>query len=148
MGKVYRLRNRVEPFAALFWALGNVLANTWPWQPALHHSTAVHKACPYMVIVGSILIKTRPAPPLFLSRYVIYLCVDVSKNALISILKLPSLHPPGIISASFFKNIQVFKTSSFRRLRTWAQVSCFSTRIYRAGVFSPQQMGSNLINAI
>ena len=28
MGKVDRLLNRVEPFAALFWALGNVLANT------------------------------------------------------------------------------------------------------------------------
>ena len=26
MGKVGRLRNRVEPFAALYWALGIVLA--------------------------------------------------------------------------------------------------------------------------
>ena len=28
MGKVDRLRNRVEPFAALFWALGIVLYST------------------------------------------------------------------------------------------------------------------------
>ena len=28
MGKVDRLRTKVEPFAALFWALGIVLANT------------------------------------------------------------------------------------------------------------------------
>ena len=62
MGKVDRLRNRVEPFAALFWAR--------------HHFTAVHKACPYMVIVGSILNEDAlapniqyTAPPPFLSRY-------------------------------------------------------------------------------
>ena len=28
MGKSDRLRNRVEPFAVLFWALDNVLVNT------------------------------------------------------------------------------------------------------------------------
>ena len=58
MGKVDRLCNRVVPFAVLFWALGIVLANTANTglcPPARHHSTAVHKACPYMVIVGSIL---------------------------------------------------------------------------------------------
>ena len=60
MAKVDRLRNRVEPFASLFWALGNVLANTYP--PARHPSTAVHKACPYMVIVGSILSKEALHP--------------------------------------------------------------------------------------
>ena len=31
MGKVDRLYNRVEPFAALFWALGIVLANPARW---------------------------------------------------------------------------------------------------------------------
>ena len=39
MGKVDRLRNRVKPFAALFWALDNLC------------STDVRKACPYMVIL-------------------------------------------------------------------------------------------------
>ena len=73
MGKVNRLRNRVEPFAALFWARGIVLyvrAITRPYLPARHHCTAVHKACPcpYMVIVGSILNEDTLAPPLFLSR--------------------------------------------------------------------------------
>ena len=29
MGKVDRLRNRVEPFTVLFWSLCNKLANTW-----------------------------------------------------------------------------------------------------------------------
>ena len=38
MGKVDRLCIWVEPFAALFWALGNVLANTWPCPPDRHHS--------------------------------------------------------------------------------------------------------------
>ena len=42
MGKLARLRNKVETFAVLFWAFGIVIANT-----------AVHKACPYMVMVGS-----------------------------------------------------------------------------------------------
>ena len=42
MGKVDRLRNWCEPFAALFWAVGIVLANTWPCTPAQHHSTAMH----------------------------------------------------------------------------------------------------------
>ena len=73
MSKVDRLRNRVEPFAALFWALGINLANTWPCPPARQNSTAVHKACPYMVIVGSILSEDALPPPLFLSRYIIYL---------------------------------------------------------------------------
>ena len=45
-GQSLRLRSRIEPFAVLFWALGIELANT------LHHSTAVHKSGPYMVLVG------------------------------------------------------------------------------------------------
>ena len=53
MGKVDRLRNRVEHFASLFWALGIELANTW----------SVQKACPYMVIVGSILSEDALPPP-------------------------------------------------------------------------------------
>ena len=51
MGKVDRLCHRVEPFAVLFWALGIVLANTWPCPPARHHSPAVQSAFPYMVIL-------------------------------------------------------------------------------------------------
>ena len=65
MGKVDRLRNRVEHFASLFWALGIELANTW----------SVQKACPYMVIVGSILSEDALPPPLFLPRYLIFLWV-------------------------------------------------------------------------
>ena len=41
---------RVEPFAALFWALGILLANNWPARPpAWHCSTAVQSAFPNMV---------------------------------------------------------------------------------------------------
>ena len=45
---------RAEPLAALFWTLGKVAvrANTRPCRAAWYHSTAVHKACPYMVGVG------------------------------------------------------------------------------------------------
>ena len=67
MGQVDRLRNRIEPFAALFWALGIALANTCPCPPARHHSTAVHKVFSFMVIVGSILSEDALPPPLFLS---------------------------------------------------------------------------------
>ena len=70
MGKVNRLHNRFELFANLFGALGIVLANT---RPAQHHSTAVHKAGPYMVIVGSILKEDAPAKPPFSYLYLIYL---------------------------------------------------------------------------
>ena len=35
MSKVDRLRNRVEPFAALFWALGIELANTPARRPGI-----------------------------------------------------------------------------------------------------------------
>ena len=73
MGKVNRLHNRVELFAKLFRALGIVLANTWPCTPAQHHSTAVHKAGPYMVIVGSIFKEDAPAIPPFSYLYLIYL---------------------------------------------------------------------------
>ena len=48
MGKVDRLHNKVEPFAALFWALGIVYLAP---DPARRHSTAVHKACPSMVML-------------------------------------------------------------------------------------------------
>ena len=36
-------------FAALFWALGIVLTNTWPCPPARHHSTVVQSAFPHML---------------------------------------------------------------------------------------------------
>ena len=65
MGKVDRHRNRVEPFTSLFWALGNVYytANTGHAPPDRYHFTAVHKAYPYMVLVGSIINEDAPAPP-------------------------------------------------------------------------------------
>ena len=58
-----------------------VLANTWPCPPARLHSIAVHKACLYMVIVivSSILNEDPLAlPPLFISRFIIYLWLDPS----------------------------------------------------------------------
>ena len=64
MDNVDRLLNMIEPFAVLYWALGIVLVKTWPYPPS--HPTAVHKACPNMVIVGSILNKDALAPPHFL----------------------------------------------------------------------------------
>ena len=66
MGKVDRLWNSVLPFAVLFWALGLILANSGSCPGARHHSTVVqctcfaynvHKACPYIAIVCSILNK-------------------------------------------------------------------------------------------
>ena len=70
MDIVDRLRIRVEPFPVLFWALDIVLAKTGSFPPARHHSTAVQKASPYLVIVGSILNEDALPPPLLLSRYV------------------------------------------------------------------------------
>ena len=74
MGKVGRLRNRDEPFAALFWALDNV-----PWykptpEPERHGPASLHRCTQSMflycmVIVGSILNKDAPSPPLFLFKY-------------------------------------------------------------------------------
>ena len=69
MGNVAHLRNRVEPFAFLFWALGivsTVLAKhlTLTAGPASLRRCTVHKACLYMVIVGSILHEDElPHPP-------------------------------------------------------------------------------------
>ena len=63
MGKVDCLFDRVETIAALLWALGIVLASILPCPPARHHSTAVQKACPFMVLVVSILNKDAPTPP-------------------------------------------------------------------------------------
>ena len=77
MGKLDRRRNRVEPFVALFWALDIVQYLKTPDPARRHHSTAVHKACPHMVKVGSILNKDAlppGPPPHFSSRYAIYLC--------------------------------------------------------------------------
>ena len=60
MGKVDRLRNRVDPFAALFWALDLQIPD-----PAGPGITPQPYAWPYMVIVG--------APFPIYCRYVIYL---------------------------------------------------------------------------
>ena len=46
---------------------------TLPAAPARYHCTAVHKACPYVVRVDSILSEDALPPPLFLFRYIIYL---------------------------------------------------------------------------
>ena len=59
MGKVDRLRNRVEPFTVLFWALRIVLANL-----------TLPAAVLYMVTVGSILSEDALSPSLFLSHTV------------------------------------------------------------------------------
>ena len=57
-----------------------VLANTWPCPPAQHHCTVVHIACPYLVIVGSILSEDEKAPLPFLIylQYIIYLLSSVT----------------------------------------------------------------------
>ena len=64
MGKVNRLRNRVEPFAVLFWALGGELANIWP---CLHAGPALlnrrtQSMSFYGHIVSSILNEDAFAP--------------------------------------------------------------------------------------
>ena len=63
MGKVDCLSNKVEPYAALFWALGIVLANTWPCPPAWHYSTDAQAAWPYKDMFGSILKEDKLTPP-------------------------------------------------------------------------------------
>ena len=68
-----------EPFASLFWALGNVLlaiANTWYCLPPRHHFAAVQKHVliwSYCSWFNSQRRRARP-PPVFLSRNVIYQC--------------------------------------------------------------------------
>ena len=49
MGKSHRHNLQSNLFAALFWALGIVLATTWPSPPACHRWTAVQAACPCML---------------------------------------------------------------------------------------------------
>ena len=65
MGKVDRFCNSVEPFAALFWALGSVLANTWTVPASLHRCTRSMSL--YGYIVGAILSEDALPPSLFLS---------------------------------------------------------------------------------
>ena len=74
--KVDRLRNWVESFTALFWALGNVPANNRP----RHLSTAVQNAYPYMDNGHSWFNSQQRwvcPPSLFLARYVIYCTVPL-----------------------------------------------------------------------
>ena len=82
MGKVERLHNRVEPFAALFWALVIVCTCqhlTLPAGPVSLHRR-IHTECPYMVAACTVVSswfnsqRRSDAPPLFLSRYVIMSC--------------------------------------------------------------------------
>ena len=74
MGKVDRLRNRVEPFAALFWALGIVLANTWSCPSA--GQALLRRRTQSMTLYGHRWFNSQRErvgpPPLFLTRYVIY----------------------------------------------------------------------------
>ena len=75
MGKVDRLRNRVDPFGALFWALGIVLANTG--QAAPHRLTqSMFFYCHSWFNSQRRLLASHP---LFLSGYVIYLCPTCSR---------------------------------------------------------------------
>ena len=76
MGKVIRLTWQLNLFLPCFGLSAlYVLATTWPGPPARHHPTAVHKACPYMVMLPvrwwwamvKFWTKTRCPPPLFLS---------------------------------------------------------------------------------
>ena len=83
MGKVDRLRNKVEPFAALIWALGSVYLPTT--DPARRPSITPqqytklvliydHAACTVVESWFNFSTKTRcPLPPIFLSKYVIFL---------------------------------------------------------------------------
>ena len=73
MDQVDCLRNRVEPFAALFWSFGTVLDNNLPFPLVRHHSTAVHKACSLYghSLLNSQRRRVAPPPP-FLSRYIVY----------------------------------------------------------------------------
>ena len=69
MGKVNCLRNRFEPLAALLWALGIVLDNTWPCPPDCHCSTAIHKA--WLIWSSLVQFSTKTyCPPTFS-----YLCM-------------------------------------------------------------------------
>ena len=79
MGKVDRLHNRVEPFSALFWALGIVsclptqhLTLPPPPPPNItpHRRRTQSMSLQYMVIVGSILNQDALPRPLFS-----YLCM-------------------------------------------------------------------------
>ena len=70
MGKVDRLRNKVETLAVLFWALGHVRLYCTSQHLALHAGRALlhrhtHKTCPYLVIVGSTLSEDAPATPFY-----------------------------------------------------------------------------------
>ena len=63
----------VESLLPCFW-LSACTTNTWPCLLAWHHCTAVHQACPYMFITGSILNEDV----FFLPRYVLYICTGFS----------------------------------------------------------------------
>ena len=70
MGKMDRLPNRVETFAAQFWALSNVLAIPITPDPASRPGITpppYTKHVLFKVFVGSILNKDAPDYPLFLS---------------------------------------------------------------------------------
>ena len=81
IGKVNRLRRSwIFCCPVLGFRHCTVLANTWPCPPAQHHCTVVHIACPYLVIVSSILSEDEKAPLPFLIylQYIIYLLSSVT----------------------------------------------------------------------
>ena len=73
MGKVDRLHNRVEPFAALFWALGNVRTNQHLNLPA--GLASLHRRTQCMSLYNQSWLNSQqdalPPSLLFLSRYAI-----------------------------------------------------------------------------
>ena len=63
VNKILKISNGIEPFATLFWALVKSTSQQLTLHAGPDHSTAAHKACPYMVTVGSILYEDAPAIP-------------------------------------------------------------------------------------
>ena len=70
MDKVDCLRDRVEPFAVLFWAPSNVYLPIPDC--ARQPDITLHKACPYMVIVGSFLNEDAVTALSYLGMLFIY----------------------------------------------------------------------------
>ena len=71
MGKVFRLTGELNLLLACFG-----LSALYFFTPDPARCCPVAQACPYMVTVGSILNEDSLArTPLFLSRYIIYLCM-------------------------------------------------------------------------
>ena len=79
MGKVDGLRNRVEPIAALFWAL---LPTPDPvCRPGIIPPPYTMHVLMYMIIVGSMLDRdTLPTPTFSYLGVLFYLCLQLSRT--------------------------------------------------------------------